>query len=226
MKTILRSFAKLLIMLAASQALPAAAQKGLPNPLIQPPSRMAPSAEGGAQEGGGAAPQAAPAGAPKDVAKALDDVPADLMGRVSALYVSAIVGDVAVLRAGSAATGGGAGSGGSSAGGAAPAAAAGRAVVYYVRDAEPFQIFDRFRLLPKVQDTTVVLYLMPDAHSDPSKRPQVVFRASLDSLNTTPHVPSKLDSAGEAGPYQGLIQTGAGGSSGGGKSGGAGGGPK
>jgi hypothetical protein len=82
--------------------------------------------------------------------------------------------------------------------------------VYYVRDAEPFQIFDRFRLLPRVQDTTVILYLMPDDPANFSKRPQVIFRASIDSLPSTPYVPSRLEPGGDASAYQNLIQTGSG----------------
>ena len=207
------------------------AQKALPNPLVQPPKRAAPSGapEGAPSEGG------APSGQPpqgKEAVKEVDSGLGEVLGKVSGLYVSAIIGDVAVLRA-SAGSGGSASSGqasGGAGGGASGAAAGGgaggasnRAVVYFVRDAEPFQIFDRYRLLPKIQDTTVLLYLMPDNPQDAGKRPQIVFRSTLDSVGSTPYIPPKMEAPGSVDGYQGLISTGAGGSSGGKAPGGAGG---
>jgi uncharacterized membrane protein YgcG len=95
--------------------------------------------------------------------------------------------------------------------------------VYFVRDAEPFHLFDRYRLLPRIQDTTVMLYLLPEHAEESGKRPQIVFRATLDSVSKDPYVPSKLESlgAGDGSAYQGLISTGSGGGGGGKSAGGA-----
>ena len=81
-------------------------------------------------------------------------------------------------------------------------------------------------MLPRVQDTTVVLYLMPDNPQDASKRPQVVFRSTLDSVGGAAYVPPKIEApgSGDGAQYQGLINTGASGASGGKSPGGAAGG--
>lgn len=160
-----------------------------------------------------AAPTSSPATAPRS---AVDEVPAAVLERVASLYVAAIVDGSAVLRSqlsipqsglagqgGSPATANGgaaathatpAGAAAGGAGGVSGAGAQGqgsfRSTSYVVHDSQPIRLFDSYRLLPRVDDEGVILYLLPPRERR-GEVPRVVFRGLLTSVIGAPYVPSK-----------------------------------
>jgi hypothetical protein len=145
---------------------------------------------------------------------------------LAGLYVSAVIGDRAVLRsldvrtvpvlAGAVLPTGGPGGGGSGGGGGGGGAAAGgggggsaniaalRSQVFMVRNGEVLSLFDRLRVLVRVRDTTVTLFDVtdvPPGQYDPldlmDRGFPVAFRGSIDSIQSLPPVPPSLIAPGE-----------------------------
>ena len=142
---------------------------------------------------------------------------------LAGLYVSAVIGDRAVLRsldvrtvpvlAGAVLPTGGSGGGGAGGGGAAAAGGGGggsaniaalRSQVYMVRNGEVLSLFDRLRVLVRVRDTTVTLFDVtdvPPGQYDPldlmDRGFPVAFRGSVDSVQSLPPVPPSLIAPGE-----------------------------
>lgn len=199
--------AALLAVLSVLGAEVAQAQ-GIPNPLVRPPrgSATVPTnqASGGAvsEAPRGANPATAPSRGGRSAAAAAagEGLPAEATQekttaeRLAGLYVSAVIGDRAVLRsldvrtvpvlaggvsalnsptgggAGGGANAGGGGGGGGAAGGASGGIAGLRSQVYIVRNGEVMTFLDRLRLLVRVRDTTVTLFDVtdvPESQYDP-----------------------------------------------------------
>jgi uncharacterized membrane protein YgcG len=145
---------------------------------------------------------------------------------LAGLYVSAVIGDRAVLRsldvrtvpvlAGAVLPTGGSGGGGSGGGGGGGGGATGgggggnaniaalRSQVYMVRNGEVLSLFDRLRVLVRVRDTTVTLFDVtdvPPGQYDPldlmDRGFPVAFRGSVDSVQSLPPVPPSLIAPGE-----------------------------
>ena len=217
--------------------------QGIPNPLVRPqrgaetvqpqqPATTAPST-GGQARGATAAPATRGAtggtggGRAGSVGEGLpeerrggDDPIADLL---AGLYVSAVIGDRAVLRSldvrtvpvlagATLATGGTGGGGGGAAAGGAPAGGGGgggsiaglRSQVFIVRNGEVMSLFDRLRVLVRVRDTTVTLFNVTDVPAgqyDPldlmDRGFPVAFRGSVDSVQALPPVPPVLIAPGQ-----------------------------
>jgi hypothetical protein len=223
-----------LIITAAADLLHA---QGIPNPLVRPqrgaetvPTQPAGNAgQGGAStqpRGATAAPgtrgaatgRAGGEGLPDDEASAKTNAET-----LAGLYVSAVIGDRAVLRsldvrtvpvlAGAVLPTGGSGGGGAGGGGAAAAGGGGggsaniaalRSQVYMVRNGEVLSLFDRLRVLVRVRDTTVTLFDVtdvPPGQYDPldlmDRGFPVAFRGSVDSVQSLPPVPPSLIAPGE-----------------------------
>jgi hypothetical protein len=220
-----------LIITAAADLLHA---QGIPNPLVRPqrgaetvPTQPAGNAgQGGTTaqpRGATAAPgtrgaatgRAGGEGLPDDEASAKTNAET-----LAGLYVSAVIGDRAVLRsldvrtvpvlAGAVLPTGGSGGGGAGGGGAAAAGggsaniAALRSQVYMVRNGEVLSLFDRLRVLVRVRDTTVTLFDVtdvPPGQYDPldlmDRGFPVAFRGSVDSVQSLPPVPPSLIAPGE-----------------------------
>lgn len=182
--------------------------QGIPNPLVRPPRGSATVPTAGSTSSAateaprGSAAAAAPA-ARGARAAAGEGLPAETTKekttaeRLAGLYVSAVIGDRAVLRSldvrtvpvlaggvsalnsaaggggggGGAASGGGGGGGGSGAAGGASGSIAGlRSQVYIVRNGEVMTFLDRLRLLVRVRDATVTLFDVtdvPESQYDP-----------------------------------------------------------
>ena len=210
-----------LIITAAADLLHA---QGIPNPLVRPqrgaetvPTQPAGNAgQGGTTaqpRGATAAPgtrgaatgRAGGEGLPDDEASAKTNAET-----LAGLYVSAVIGDRAVLRsldvrtvpvlAGAVLPTGGSGGGG---GGSANIAAL-RSQVYMVRNGEVLSLFDRLRVLVRVRDTTVTLFDVtdvPPGQYDPldlmDRGFPVAFRGSVDSVQSLPPVPPSLIAPGE-----------------------------
>jgi hypothetical protein len=171
-----------------------ASAQGIPNPLVRPQrgaetvaTQQQPAAAPAASQRGATA---APARTPR--AAAGEGLPEQLQPeqsvaeRLSNLYVSAVIGDRAVLRSldvrtvpglvsnlgaavgggqGSSggATAGAGGGGGGAAGSASNTGIAGlRSQVYIVRNGEVMSLLDKLRVLVRVRDTTVTLYDVTD----------------------------------------------------------------
>ena len=211
-------FGALTATLAVSLAAPAWAQLSTANPLLRPNPPQArtessatspPPLPRSAAERSGVPPGSA-AGLAQVPRGEGDEVPSAVLERVASLYVAAIVDSSAVLRSqlavaqpgiggaglgaasgvpGQTATMGGQGTAlGSS---SAPAAASNfRAASYVVHDSQPIRLFDNYRLLPRVDDTGVVLYLLPPS-SRRGEIPRVVFRGLLTSVIGAPYVPAR-----------------------------------
>lgn len=226
---------RLVTLTALATALPTAAAWAqiIPNPLVRPQrtqqapaGQQQPAAESQAR-GATAAPSSRTAG------RAIDGegLPAEAAKQKSPseqlanLYVSAVIGDRAVLRSlevrtvpplnANAASGGTVSSGtrsGESAGGGSGAGAGGasaniaglRSAMYVVRNGEVLPFLDKLRLLVRVRDTTVTLYDVtdvPPGNYDPldlmDRGFPVAFRGSVDSVQSAPYVPPTLVAPGK-----------------------------
>jgi hypothetical protein len=199
----------------------------IPNPLMRP------SRTEQAQQPGTATPEpagrgdrstVAPTRTPRRAAEgeglpAEPETPKSSSERLANLYVSAVIGDRAVLRslevrtvprlgsasAGSAsASGSGGAPGGESGGGGVVSTGGGdiaglRSQVYVVRNGEVIPFLDRLRVLVRVRDTTVTLFDVTDVPAgnyDPldmlDRGFPVAFRGSVDSIQTAPPIPGGL----------------------------------
>jgi hypothetical protein len=217
-------------------ALATAAQaQNIPNPLVRPqrgaptvsPSAPASSGAAEAQRGATAAPSRVrtPSGSEGLAPESRDE--ATVEQRLSGLYVSAVIGDRAVLRsldvrtvpgltsnlgasvgAGPGGSGAAAGGGGGAAGGGGTASSTGiaglRSQVYIVRNGEVMSLLDKLRVLVRVRDTTVTLYDVtdiPPGQYDPldlmDRGFPVAFRGSVDSMQSLPPTPAALIAPGE-----------------------------
>lgn len=225
------SNSRLIIPAALLTVLPVAASwaQAIPNPLLRP-QRSQPSAA--AQQQPAADPQARGAtAAPARTGRpgsAIDGegLPAEreaekpLSEKLSNLYVSAVIGDRAVLRSlevrtvpplnSNAASGGnassgtrsgetGGGGGGGAVGGASGNVAGLRSQMFVVRNGEVLPYLDRTRLLVRVRDTTVTLFDVtdiPPGNYDPldlmDRGFPVAFRGSVDSVQSAPPTPPTL----------------------------------
>jgi hypothetical protein len=213
--------------------------QGIPNPLVRPqrgaetvPTQ--PPAGNAGQGGATAQPRGATAapgtrgaatgraggeGLPEDAATTKTNAET-----LAGLYVSAVIGDRAVLRsldvrtvpvlAGAVLPTGGPGGGGSGGGGGGGATGGGgggsaniaalRSQVFMVRNGEVVSLFDRLRVLVRVRDTTVTLFDVtdvPPGQYDPldlmDRGFPVAFRGSVDSIQSLPPVPPSLIAPGE-----------------------------
>ncbi len=217
-----------LLLVSAWAASPAWTQV-IPNPLMRPQRTQpsAPAANTPDPQARGAT--AAPAGR---ASRAIDgeglpaeaEAPKPISEQLANLYVSAVIGDRAVLRSlevrtvprlgASSVTGGnassgtrsGEASGGGAGGGVGNDIAGLRSQVYVVRNGEVLPFLDRTRLLVRVRDTTVTLFDVtdiPPGNYDPldlmDRGFPVAFRGSVDSVQTLPPTPAEL-----SGPGQGL----------------------
>lgn len=230
-----------LVAFAALLAADALQAQGIPNPLVRPqrgaetvqpqqPSTTAPST-GGQTRGATAAPATRGATGGTQGGRGGEGLPAEggrgegasIAETLAGLYVSAVIGDRAVLRsldvrtvpilAGNSVVGGGnAGGGGGGGGGAAAGAGGGglgniaglRSQVYIVRNGEVMSLFDRLRVLVRVRDTTVTLFDVTDVPAgqyDPldlmDRGFPVAFRGSVDSVQALPPVPPTLIAPGQ-----------------------------
>jgi hypothetical protein len=223
-----------LIITAAADLLHA---QGIPNPLVRPqrgaetvPTQPAGNAgQGGTTaqpRGATAAPDTRGAATGRAGGEGLPDDEASAKTNaetLAGLYVSAVIGDRAVLRsldvrtvpvlAGAVLPTGGSGGGGAGGGGAAAAGGGGggsaniaalRSQVYMVRNGEVLSLFDRLRVLVRVRDTTVTLFDVtdvPPGQYDPldlmDRGFPVAFRGSVDSVQSLPPVPPSLIAPGE-----------------------------
>ena len=196
----------------------------IPNPLMRPqrsqPAQQpaAPAAEPQAR-GATAAPQARASRAIEgEGLPAEGEAAKPLSEKLANLYVSAVIGDRAVLRSlevrtvprlgASSATGGtatgGTRSGETGGGGGGGGDIAGlRSQVYVVRNGEVLPFLDRTRLLVRVRDTTVTLFDVtdvPPGNYDPldlmDRGFPVAFRGSVDSVQTLAPTPPSLTAPG------------------------------
>jgi hypothetical protein len=169
--------------------------QGIPNPLVRP-QRGAPtvSAPSGAAQSAPAADRGATAAPARSRVAAGEGLPEQqqveqtVTEKLSNFYVSAVIGDRAVLRSldvrtvpglvgnigapvggiggssgGGATAGAGGGGGGGGAGAASNTGIAGlRSQVYIVRNGEVMSLLDRLRVLVRVRDTTVTLFDVTD----------------------------------------------------------------
>ena len=185
----------------------------IPNPLVRP--QRAPAAEQSApqtpdpQARGATAPAARASRAADGEGLAPEERSKESLSEsLSKLYVSAVIGDRAVLRSLEVSTvprlGGAApaSSGGSAAGPGRPGGDGGagntdvgglRSQVHVVRNGEVLPFRDRTRLLVRVRDTTVTLFDVtdvPPGNFDPldlvDRGFPVAFRGSVDSIQTLP----------------------------------------
>ena len=212
--------------------------QGIPNPLVrpqrgaetgptQPPAGNAGQGSAPAQSRGAtAAPGTRGAASGRGGGEGLPDDAASVKTNaetLAGLYVSAVIGDRAVLRsldvrtvpvlAGAVLPTGGPGGGGSGGGGGAAAGGGGggsaniaalRSQVFMVRNGEVLSLFDRLRVLVRVRDTTVTLFDVtdvPPGQYDPldlmDRGFPVAFRGSIDSIQSLPPVPPSLIAPGE-----------------------------
>jgi uncharacterized membrane protein YgcG len=217
-----------LLLVSAWASVPAWTQV-IPNPLMRP-QRTQPSAPAATTPD----PQARGATAPPAgrASRAIDgeglpaeaEPPKPLSEQLANLYVSAVIGDRAVLRSlevrtvprlgASSVTGGNAssgtrsgeptGGGGGGGGGVGNDIAGLRTQVYVVRNGEVLPFLDRTRLLVRVRDTTVTLFDVtdiPPGNYDPldlmDRGFPVAFRGSVDSVQTLPPTAPALTGPGE-----------------------------
>ena len=236
--------------------------QGIPNPLVRPQrgAETVPTQPGNAGQGGATAQPRGATAAPGTRGAATgraggEGLPEDQSsGKTNAetlagLYVSAVIGDRAVLRsldvrtvpvlAGAVLPTGGPGGGGSGGGGGGGATGGGgggsaniaalRSQVFMVRNGEVVSLFDRLRVLVRVRDTTVTLFDVtdvPPGQYDPldlmDRGFPVAFRGSVDSIQSLPPVPPSLIAPGQGvggAAFERARNTSAGSSSGGGSSG-------
>jgi hypothetical protein len=229
----------IIAMIATLTLTESALAQGIPNPLVRPqrgaetvptqqPGAGAPATGGQTQRGATAAPPAS-RGATGGGRTGGEGLPAENVGAgktvaetLAGLYVSAVIGDRAVLRsldvltvpilagtsvvggASSGGAGGGAGAGGGSGGGGLNNVAGLRSQVFHVRNGEVMSLFDRLRVLVRVRDTTVTLFDVtdvPPGQYDPldlmDRGFPVAFRGSIDSVQALPPVPPTLIAPGE-----------------------------
>ncbi len=191
----------------------------IPNPLVRPPRSSSASAD---QPAPGAQTRGATAAPSGRTARGADGegLPAEAppekspSERLANLYVSAVIGDRAVLRSlevstvpplnSNVSSGGGATSGSSGGGGATGGNVAGlRSQSYVVRNGEVVPFLDKLRLLVRVRDTTVTLFDVTDipaGNYDPldlmDRGFPVAFRGSVDSVQSAPYVPPNLIAPG------------------------------
>jgi len=195
----------------------------IPNPLVRPPRSSSASAD---QPAPGAQTRGATAAPSGRTARGADGegLPAEAPSekspseRLANLYVSAVIGDRAVLRSLEVSTvpslnsnvssgggsGGGATSGSPGGGGATGGNVAGlRSQSYVVRNGEVVPFLDKLRLLVRVRDTTVTLFDVTDipaGNYDPldlmDRGFPVAFRGSVDSVQSAPYVPPNLIAPG------------------------------
>ncbi len=213
--------------LALTAIAPAWAQI-IPNPLVRPPRSSSASAD---QPAPGTQARGATATPPGRTARSADgeglptEAPREKSPseRLANLYVSAVIGDRAVLRSLEVSTvpplnsnvssaGGGSATSGSSGGGGATGGGGGgfggnvaglRSQSYVVRNGEVVPFLDRLRLLVRVRDTTVTLFDVTDipaGNYDPldlmDRGFPVAFRGSVDSVQSAPYVPPTLIAPG------------------------------
>ena len=212
--------------------------QGIPNPLVrpqrgaetvptQPPAGNAGQGSAPAQSRGAtAAPGTRGAASGRAGGEGLPDDAASVKTNaetLAGLYVSAVIGDRAVLRsldvrtvpvlAGAVLPTGGPGGGGSGGGGGGATGGGGggsaniaalRSQVFMVRNGEVVSLFDRLRVLVRVRDTTVTLFDVtdvPPGQYDPldlmDRGFPVAFRGSVDSIQSLPPVPPSLIAPGE-----------------------------
>jgi hypothetical protein len=202
-----------------------ASAQGIPNPLVRPQrgaetvaTQQQPAAAPAASQRGATAAPSGRAGAGRGGEGLPEEQRRDetVAERLAGLYVSAVIGDRAVLRSLDVRTvpgltgnigasiGAGQGGGGAAAGGAAGAASstgiAGlRSQVYIVRNGEVMSLLDKLRVLVRVRDTTVTLYDVtdiPPGQYDPldlmDRGFPVAFRGSVDSMQSLPPTPGTL----------------------------------
>ena len=224
------STVSLMATLAVALSSAAASAQVIPNPLVRP---QADSASQGSEtdarqtRGAAGAPTSGGRSTPSRAGRAGEGegLPEDLAGSKSSaeqlanLYVSAVIGDRAVLRSlemrivpplGSSAVGGGVvstGSRGAETSGGASTGGAGigglRSPMYVVRNGEVLPFLDKLRLLVRVRDTTVTLFDVTDVPAgnfDPldlmDRGFPVAFRGSVDSVQALPYVPPSLIAPG------------------------------
>lgn len=227
------SAASLIATLAVALSSAAASAQVIPNPLVRPQAdsasqgsetdaRQTRGAAGAPTAGGRSTPSRAGRagegeGLPEERAESRS--PAE---RLSNLYVSAVIGDRAVLRSlevqvvppmGANTVGGGAVStgsrgtetsaGSSTVGGSGAGIGGLRSAMYVVRNGEVLPFLDKVRLLVRVRDTTVTLFDVTDVPAgnfDPldlmDRGFPVAFRGSVDSVQALPYVPPSLIAPG------------------------------
>lgn len=212
-----------------------ASAQGIPNPLVRPqrgaPTVAAPGTAAQSapdtQRGATAAPARARTTGGEGLPAQEQREEGTVAERLAGLYVSAVIGDRAVLRSldvrtvpglvanigasigtgqgGGGATAGAGGGGGGAAGAASNTGIAGiRSQVYIVRNGEVMSLLDRLRVLVRVRDTTVTLYDVtdiPPGQYDPldlmDRGFPVAFRGSVDSMQSMPPTPGLLIAPGE-----------------------------
>ena len=198
----------------------------IPNPLVRPPRSSSASADQPAPAAQTRGATAAPSGRTARGADG-EGLPAEAppekspSERLANLYVSAVIGDRAVLRSlevstvpplnSNVSSGGGATSGSSGGGGATGGGGGGfggnvaglRSQSYVVRNGEVVPFLDKLRLLVRVRDTTVTLFDVTDipaGNYDPldlmDRGFPVAFRGSVDSVQSAPYVPPNLIAPG------------------------------
>lgn len=206
--------------------------QGIPNPLVRPqrgaPTVASPGTQPAAdpQRGATAAPSRVRTPSGSEGLAPETRVEQTVTERLSGLYVSAVIGDRAVLRSldvrtvpgltsnlgasvgGTAGGGGGAAAGGGGGAGAGATSNTGiaglRSQVYIVRNGEVMSLLDKLRVLVRVRDTTVTLYDVtdiPPGQYDPLDLMDggfpVAFRGSVDSMQSLPPTPATLIAPGE-----------------------------
>jgi hypothetical protein len=224
-----QTISTLCLLLVAGWAAAPAWTQVIPNPLIRPQrTQSSPAANAPDPQTRGAT--APPAGRASRTIEG-EGLPAEaertkpISEQLADLYVSAVIGDRAVLRslevrtvprlggspaAGGSAAGGnragesGGGGGVGSGGGAGNDIAGLRSQVYVVRNGEVLPFLDRTRLLVRVRDTTVTLFDVtdiPPGNYDPldlmDRGFPVAFRGSVDSVQTLPPTAPNLTAPGE-----------------------------
>lgn len=209
-----------------------AGAQGIPNPLVRPQrgAGTVPVQRGQATAPAAAQPRGATAAPGRARTTGGEGLPVQdqreegtVAERLAGLYVSAVIGDRAVLRSldvrtvpgltstlgatvGAGAGGGGAAGGGGGGGGAASntGIAGLRSQVYIVRNGEVMSLLDKLRVLVRVRDTTVTLFDVtdiPPGQYDPldlmDRGFPVAFRGSVDSMQSLPPTPATLIAPGE-----------------------------
>jgi len=201
----------------------------IPNPLMRPsrteqaqqPGTATPEPAGRGDRSTVSQPRTARRAAEGEGLAAEPETPKSSAEQLADLYVSAVIGDRAVLRSlevrtvprlGSASAGGAGGASGSggargseSGGGGGIVSTGGgdiaglRSQVYVVRNGEVIPFLDRLRVLVRVRDATVTLFDVTDVPAgnyDPldmlDRGFPVAFRGSVDSIQTAPPIPGGL----------------------------------
>jgi hypothetical protein len=231
----------IIAMIATLTVTESALAQGIPNPLVRPqrgaetvPTQQQPATSGGQTQRGATAVPPASRGATGGGRTGGEGLPAEtadsaktIAETLAGLYVSAVIGDRAVLRsldvrtvpilAGTSVVGGAGGGGGAGVGGVGGGGVGGggvgiggnnvaglRSQVFHVRNGEVMSLFDRLRVLVRVRDTTVTLFDVtdvPPGQYDPldlmDRGFPVAFRGSIDSVQALPPVPPTLIAPGQ-----------------------------